>query len=65
MDDLIKKLRQEAEEAKFLYNVGQIDREEAKRRIQPWLDEANKRAEKIAKKYGTKHRKFGFVGFVR
>jgi hypothetical protein len=58
-------LKQQAYEAKVLYNSGQITREEAKKRIQPYLDQVNAKAKEIAVKYNQKPKKVEFGYYVR
>jgi len=50
---------------KFLMEKGQLSYEEAKKEAQPIIDEMNKIAERIAKKYKRKAHKFKFISLMR
>lgn len=65
MREDIKPLYEEAMRARHLYNIGSISREEAKRKVQPYIDKVNEVGPEIAKKYGGKFSKLSFIGFVR
>lgn len=58
-------LRAAADQAKNEYAFGQITREQAKERIQPYLDAVNEKSKEISKKYGKKHKDVSFIGFIR
>jgi LPS O-antigen subunit length determinant protein (WzzB/FepE family) len=65
MNDEVEKLKQEAEYARLLYTINSISREEAQKRIQPYIDAINERSVEIAKKYNQKPKKVSFNGFIR
>lgn len=66
MNEEVMMLKQEAEHYKFLYQTGQITREEAKEHITPYLDCVNNKAKELAKKYNMKkYKKVSFISFVR
>lgn len=65
MNEETKVLKQNAEEGKFLYNIGKISRDEAKKQVTPYIEAFNKKSIEIAKKYGMKPKKISFVSFVR
>lgn len=58
-------LKETAEEARSLYGTGQLTREEAKEKIQPYLNAVNTKSKEVAKKHGVKHRDVSFIGFIR
>lgn len=58
-------LREAADQAKNEYAFGQITREQAQERIQPYLDAVNEKSKEISKKYGKKHKDVSFIGFIR
>ena len=62
---IIEKLRIQAEEYRILYKTGQCTREEAKNKIQPYLNVVNKKSIELAKKYNQKSKKISFAVYVR
>lgn len=56
---------QQAEEAKFMYQINKITREEAAEKIMPYINEFNDRSKSIAKKYGRKAQVISFAKFCR
>ena len=58
-------LKETAEEARSFYGTGQLTREEAKEKIQPYLNAVNEKSKELAKKHGIKHRDVSFIGFIR
>lgn len=65
MTEQMEVLRAAALEAKTLYLNGEISREEAKRRTQPYSDEYNRIAKEKAGKYHQKFRPFSFSAYMR
>ena len=65
MKEETKVLKAEAERGRQLYRSSLIDQSEAKKMINPYLDEVNEKAIEIAKKYSMKPRKVQFHSFVR
>lgn len=65
MNDEILKLKQRAEEYRFLYQTNQITRDVAKNNIMPYIDEVNKKSKELAKKYNQKPKKVTFITFIR
>ena len=65
MKEEIKKLKQQAENAKYLYKTNAIDRQTAKEEIMPYIEEYNEKSLEIAKKYNQKAKKLTFASFVR
>lgn len=61
----IKLLLEKASQARYLYGLGKITREEAEKEIKPYLDLANQRGKEIAKKYGGRFTPITLVGFLR
>ena len=59
------KLKQKAEEYRFLYQTNQITREIAKDNIIPYINAINKKAKEIAKKYNQKPKEVTFITFIR
>lgn len=62
---LIDKLKAQAFLARALYKNGTIDRDEAKEKINPYIEMYNKRVVEIAKKYNQKPKKINIIGFLR
>ena len=62
---MIAKAKHEADIAKALFRLGKIGRDDAHERIAPYINEANRRGEQIAKKYGMRHRKMTITQFMR
>lgn len=56
---------QKAHEARSMLRVGQITFDEAKLRVQPYIDLVNEGAKKMSKQYGNPFRKVSVTGFLR
>lgn len=65
MTDEVLEMKLRAEHASYLYNIGAITREEAKKEIMPYLNKVNEKAIEIAKKYNQRPKKVTFNTFVR
>lgn len=65
MNPEIKKLMQDAEEARGLYRTGKITRAEAEFRIQPYADAYNARSKELAKEFGQRHKPFSIISYLR
>lgn len=65
MEQEIIRLKNKAEEYRYLYNTGKITREEAKINIMPYLNKLNEKSLELAKKYNQKHKKITFSNFIR
>lgn len=65
MTTTIEILRNTAQNAKSEHAVGLITREQAKERIQPYLDAVNEKSKELCKKYKRKHKDVSFIGFIR
>lgn len=65
MEQEIIRLKNKAEEYRYLYNTGKITREEAKINIMPYLNKLNEKSLELAKKYNQKHKKIIFSNFIR
>lgn len=61
----MQSLKDSAATAKFQYKIGQITREEAVSKIQPYLDVANEKSIEIAKKYNQKPKKITLNAYLR
>lgn len=61
----IDELRIIAEKYRLLYNIGECNREAAKKMIQPYLDMVNLKSKEIAKKYNKKPKTITFSVYVR
>jgi polyhydroxyalkanoate synthesis regulator phasin len=61
----IKTLKEIAEYNRELYRAGHISREEAKNKIEPYLEECNNKARELAKKFNQKPKKMEFISYVR
>ena len=59
------KLKAEAEEARRLYIVGEITRQEAIRAITPYAEAFNKKAGEIAGKYNQRPQRFSVTSYLR
>lgn len=55
----------QAKQIRFMYQSGQITREEAKSFLEPFIKEFNQKSLEIAKKYNQKPKLFSFTSFVR
>ena len=60
-----KELYSKALEARHLYKIGMISREEANQDIEPYVKVFNKASEEIAKKYDQRPKLINFSIFVR
>lgn len=58
-------LKLQAEKYRDLYKMGVIDRDLAKTKIMPFIDDFNQKTIDIAKKYNQKPRKISFIKYVR
>jgi hypothetical protein len=58
-------LKERAEKARTLYRLGHITREEAVKECTPYLNEFNRKAVEIAKKYKQRPKKITFASFIR
>ena len=65
MNEEVKQLKQEAEQARAEYRVGYISRDEAKERIMPYIEMVNARSKELATKYNQKYKPVSFSGFLR
>lgn len=65
MDENIQKLKQQAEHYCMVYKMHGCTREEAKQKIQPYIDAVNQKSKEIAKKYNQKPKTVSFNKFVR
>lgn len=61
----LEELQYNAERYRAQYNMGLCSREIAKENIMPYLNEINKRAVEIAKKYNKKPKKITFSYYIR
>ena len=60
-----QELKSIAENARSLYRSNLITREEAKERIEPFIEAYNKKSIEIAKKFNQKPKTISFVSFLR
>lgn len=58
-------LKETADKARAMLHVGAMTRDEAKARVQPYLDIVNTTAEAKARKYRVRFRPVSFAGFIR
>lgn len=58
-------IKREIENIKAELINGIISYDDAKAKAQPVIDELNRKAREIAKKYGKKHHNFTFAGLMR
>jgi polyhydroxyalkanoate synthesis regulator phasin len=61
----IKSLQAQAEEAKALYKIGSITREEAQKKIDPYINAFNAKSEELAKKFNQKVKRISLVTYLR
>ncbi len=59
------KLRQEAEQAKIAYKCNLITRNEAMKKIEPFITAYNEKSKEIAKKYGQRPKTINATSFLR
>ncbi len=60
-----KKAKARLDEIKSLYKLGKITHDHAKELADEYLGVLNEEMEKIAREFKRKHRKVGFVSFMR
>lgn len=60
-----KELKSVAENARSLYRSNLITREEAKERIEPFIEAYNKKSKEIAKKFNQKPKTISIISFLR
>lgn len=60
-----KDLKDKAFEARHLYKIGMISRQEAKEKIDPYVKVFNKTSKEVAKKYDQRPKLINFSIFVR
>lgn len=65
MNPEIKALKDTAENARMMYRLGAITREEAARRIQLYADAFNAKSKEIAKKYNQRPGRFSLAAYLR
>lgn len=65
MTDEVKMMRQQAEEGRSLYRIGEIQVDEAKEMVMPYLNAVNKKSIELAKKYNQRPVKVSFINYVR
>lgn len=65
MNNEVLKLKQKAEEYRFLYQTNQVSREEALNNIMPYINAINEKSKELAKKYNQKVKKVTFSTFTR
>lgn len=58
-------LKTKAEQARTLLRIGEIDFDEAKKLVKPYIDLINSKSKEIAKKYNQKPRLVSVSGFLR
>lgn len=58
-------LKTKAEQARTLLRIGEIDFDEAKKLVKPYIDLVNSKSKEIAKKYNQKPRLVSVSGFLR
>lgn len=60
-----KELKSIAENARTLYRSNLISRDEAKKRIEPFIEAYNKKSKEVAKKYNQKPKMISLISFLR
>lgn len=65
MNPEIKALKDTAENARMMYRLGAITREEAAERIKPYADAFNAKSKEIAKKYNQRPSRFSLAAYLR
>lgn len=60
-----QELRAKAEEAKQLYRIGKMTREDAQQIIVPYLEAVNNKSKELAKKYDQKPKLVTFAAYLR
>ncbi len=61
----VEKAMNEAHHARELFRVGILSHEEAKRKIQPYLDLVNEGGKRLSKKFKNKFHPVTLTGFLR
>lgn len=62
---MINEIKAQAEIGKFEYKTGLINREEAKEKIQPFIDAFNAKSKEVAKKYNQRPRLITLASYLR
>lgn len=57
--------KENAEKGKMLYKMGEIDRNQAKEYILPYIEEFNAKSKEIAKKWNQKAKTISFATYIR
>lgn len=65
MTQEITTIKQQAEDARTLYRMGFITREEAAKAIEPYKQAFNAKSKELAKKYRMKPQLFSLAGYLR
>lgn len=65
MTEETKALKEQAFEAKKNFMIGMLNRDEAKKLIDPYLAAVNKRSKELAKKFNMRPKLVSFTGFMR
>ncbi len=65
MNNKIETLKNKAEMARIEYMKGNLNRDEAKAEIMPYIEAVNAKAVELAKKYNMKAKKITFRYFLR
>lgn len=60
-----RELKEKAEQARILYRMGEISREQAKKEVKPYVEAVNAKSKEIAKKYNQRPRLVNIAGFLR
>ena len=55
----------QAKQIRFMYQSGQITRDEAREYLEPFIKEFNAKSIEIAAKYNQKPKLFSFASFIR
>lgn len=65
MDAEILRLKQQAEQGRYLYRTGQVSKAEAVAMIQPYADVFDAKSKELAKKYNQRPKTFSLSAFLR
>lgn len=65
MNKEILLLKTEAEKYRYMYNIGLVNREEAKKHIMPYLEKVNAKQKELSKKYNQKIKTITFSSYCR
>lgn len=65
MQPHIEDMKEKADQARALYRMGKITRDEATEAISPYAEKFNAKSKELARKYGQRHKPFSISSYLR